>query len=88
MISHVNGHIILSSRMNLYTPLGIAEMLNRWFVALTEGEVKPKKDTWNGSSRKAPDTPAMEVKKEMKKAMAGGKKGEISMSAVGKYTFS
>jgi hypothetical protein len=68
-----------------HTPPGIATMLNRWFVALTAGLVKPSTLTWKGKSRKAPDTPPIEVKREIVNATAGGIQGLISMSAIGKY---
>jgi len=54
-------------------------------VLLTAGESKPRTETWKGSRRKAPDTPAIEVKKEIVQAIRGGIKGESSMSATGKY---
>ncbi|KUG28822.1 hypothetical protein ASZ90_001295 [hydrocarbon metagenome] len=60
-------------------------MLNNWLVELTDGLVKPRKDIWNGNSRKAPDTPAMEVKNEMPMATSGGTRGDTSMPAVAKY---
>jgi hypothetical protein len=55
-------------------------------VALTAGLVKPRTLTWNGKRRKAPETPPIEVKKEIIKATVGGRRGLISISAMGKYT--
>jgi hypothetical protein len=43
-------------------------------VALTDGLAKFRKLTWKGSSRKAPETPPMEVKKETTRATSGGMK--------------
>jgi hypothetical protein len=54
-------------------------------VLLTAGELKPRTETWKGSRRKAPDTPAMDVKKDIVQAISGGIKGDNSMSATGKY---
>jgi hypothetical protein len=54
-------------------------------VAETAGLLKPRTLTWKGRRRKAPDTPPMEVKKEMLKATRGGTQGATSMPAVGKY---
>jgi hypothetical protein len=42
----------------------------------------PRNDIWKGSSRKAPDTPPMDVKKEITKATRGGIQGETSIPAV------
>jgi hypothetical protein len=53
-------------------------------VALTEGLVYPRKDIWNGRSRKAPETPPMEVKKEMTNATKGGIHNATSIPAVWK----
>jgi hypothetical protein len=63
----------------------MATILKRWLVALTAGLLKPRKLTWNGKIRKAPDTPPIEVKKEITKAIIGGIQGLISISAIGKY---
>jgi len=41
-------------------------------VELTAGLVKWRTLIWNGSSRKAPETPAIEVKKERTNATRGG----------------
>jgi hypothetical protein len=41
-------------------------------VAFTDGLVKLRTLIWNGSRRKAPETPPMEVKKETIKATRGG----------------
>jgi hypothetical protein len=51
-------------------------------VALTEGLTYPRKDIWKGSSRKAPEMPPMDVKKEIKKAIKGGIQMETSIPAV------
>jgi hypothetical protein len=47
-------------------------------VALTDGVGKLRKLTWNGSSRNAPDRPAMEQKMDTQKATSGGIKIEVS----------
>jgi hypothetical protein len=57
-------------------------MLNTWLVALTEGWVYPRNDIWKGRRRNAPDTPPMEVKKEIAKATSGGIHGDTSIPAV------
>jgi hypothetical protein len=54
-------------------------------VALTAGVLNPRKLTWKGKIRKAPETPPIEVKKEITKATRGGIQGFISISAIGKY---
>jgi hypothetical protein len=46
--------------------------------------VYPRKDIWNGRSRKAPETPPMEVKKEMTNATRGGIHNATSIPAVWK----
>jgi hypothetical protein len=71
--------------MNRYTPLGIATILNTKLVALTEGLVKFKTLIWNGSKRKAPETPPMDVKKDTTSATRGGIQGATSTPAVSKY---
>jgi hypothetical protein len=60
----------------------MATMLKRWLVALTEGEVNPKKLIWKGRSRNAPETPAIEVKKDMLNATRGGIHGSTVMPAI------
>ncbi len=42
---------------------------------------------WNGTSRKAPDTPPMEVNSEIVNATSGGIHALTSMPATGKYTW-
>ena len=78
----VSGHTIRPSLKYRYTPLGMATILNSWLVALTEGLVYPRNDIWKGKRRKAPDTPPMEVKKEITKATRGGIQGATSIPAV------
>jgi len=63
----------------------MATILKRWLVALTAGLLKPRKLTWKGKIRKAPDTPPIEVKKEITKATRGGIHGLTWISAIGKY---
>jgi hypothetical protein len=63
----------------------MATILKSWFVELTEGEVKPRKDTWNGKRRNAPETPPVEVNNEIAKATSGGTHGATSIPAVSKY---
>jgi hypothetical protein len=47
-------------------------------VALTDGAVYPRKLTWNGNKRNAPDTPPIEVKKDTMKATKKGTSGWVS----------
>jgi hypothetical protein len=61
----------------------MATMLKSWFVALTDGWTYPRKDIWKGRSKNAPDTPPMDVKKEITNATSGGIQGETSIPAVG-----
>ncbi|CAK8717002.1 hypothetical protein GMJAKD_06205 [Candidatus Electrothrix aarhusensis] len=42
MTAQVSGHAIRPSRMYRYTPPGMAVILKRWLVALTDGVSKPK----------------------------------------------
>jgi hypothetical protein len=63
----------------------MATILKRWLVALAAGLLKPRKLTWKGKIRKAPDIPPIEVKKEIMKDIRGGTHGLISISATGKY---
>jgi hypothetical protein len=49
-------------------------MLYKKFVELTEGLVKLRKLIWKGRRRNAPETPPIEVKKEMISATSGGTK--------------
>jgi hypothetical protein len=56
-------------------------------VALTEGEVKCRKLTWNGKTSTAPETPPMEVKKEIVKATSGGKNIHVFTPETGKYMY-
>jgi hypothetical protein len=53
-------------------------------VGLTAGEEKPKKLTWKGRRRKAPETPPMEVKVETTRATRGGIRGLTSTPDTGK----
>jgi hypothetical protein len=62
-------------------------MLKSWFVELTEGELNPRKDTWKGKRRNAPETPPVEVNRDMPKATSGGTHGATSIPAVSKYTY-
>ena len=80
----VRGQAIRPSRMNLYTPEGMAIMLKTRLVEETAGEVNPRKLTWKGRSRKAPDTPPMLVKKETAMATRGGQRGKTSTCETGK----
>jgi hypothetical protein len=57
-------------------------MLKTWLVELTDGEVYPRNDIWNGSSKKAPETPPVEVKKETPNATLGGIQGATSMPEI------
>jgi hypothetical protein len=59
-------------------------MLYNIFVELTEGEVKFRKLIWNGRSKKAPETPPIDVKKEMTKAISGGRSILVSTPETGK----
>jgi hypothetical protein len=54
-------------------------------VALTDGLVKLRTLIWNGSKRKAPETPPMDVQKETTSATRGGIHGATSIPAVSKY---
>jgi len=54
-------------------------------VGLTEGLVNPKMLTWKGRSKKAPDTPPMEVKKDTANATSKRIAGETSIPDAGKY---
>jgi hypothetical protein len=65
----------------------MATILKSWFVELTEGEVNPRKDTWKGKRRNAPETPPVEVNRDMPKATSGGTHGATSIPAVSKYTY-
>jgi hypothetical protein len=47
-------------------------------VGLTAGLVKPRKLTWKGSSKNAPETPPMDVKNETANATTGGSQSETS----------
>ena len=59
--------------------------LNTRLVADTDGVTKPSTLTWNGSSKKAPDTPAIAVKVEITKATSGGSQSGTVKAAVSKY---
>jgi hypothetical protein len=63
----------------------MATILNTKFVALTEGLVKLRKLIWNGSKRKAPETPPIDVKNDTTSATRGGIHGATSTPAVSKY---
>jgi hypothetical protein len=56
-------------------------------VALTDGVVKFKMLTWNGSSRNAPETPPMDVRVETKNATSGGMKTQVSTPDTGKCAY-
>ena len=57
--------------------------LNSRLVGVTAGLVKPSTLTWNGSNKKAPDTPAIAVKVEITKATSGGSQHGVLTSRVG-----
>jgi hypothetical protein len=59
-------------------------MLNTRLVGVTDGLTKPRTLIWKGRSRKAPDTPAMDVKKEITKATTGGSQSAVSTPEIGK----
>jgi hypothetical protein len=50
----------------------MATMLKIRLVGLTAGLTKPSTLIWKGRSRKAPETPPMEVKKDTTNATKGG----------------
>jgi len=56
----------------------MATTLKTILVGLTAGLVNPRTLIWNGSMRKAPDTPAIEVKKEITNATSGGSHKGVS----------
>jgi len=53
-------------------------------VGLTAGLAKPSTLTWNGRSKKAPETPPMEVKEETTRATRKGTAGFVSTPLTGK----
>ena len=55
----------------------MATRLNTMLVELTAGLVKFSTLIWNGSSRKAPEMPTIELKNEMTKATAGGSHSHV-----------
>jgi hypothetical protein len=61
-------------------------MLKTRLVGETAGLVKPRTLTWNGNSRKAPDTPPIDVKNDTTKATRGGTRGETSTPDTGNVT--
>jgi len=62
----------------------MATILKTRLVGLTAGLVKLRMLTWKGSSRKAPETPPMEVKVDTTRAMRGGTSGLTSTPDTGK----
>jgi hypothetical protein len=62
----------------------MATMLYTKFVGLTAGLVKLRMLTWKGRSKKAPDTPPMEVKVDTTKATRAGMSGLTSTPETGK----
>ena len=65
-------------------PEGMATTLKTRLVGLTAGPVNPRKLIWKGSSRNAPETPPIDVKKETTNAATGGIQGDTSTPAMGK----
>jgi len=65
----------------------MATMLKIKLVGLTAGLVKPSTLIWKGRSKKAPDTPPIEVKNDTTKATRGGKKGLISTPEIAKCIY-
>jgi len=59
-------------------------MLYTWLVGVTAGVTNPNTLIWNGSSRNAPDTPAIDVKNEITNAMSGGSHSGVSTPDTGK----
>jgi hypothetical protein len=53
----------------------MATMLKIRLVGLTAGLAKPSTLTWKGRSRKAPETPPIEVKNDTTKATTTGSAG-------------
>jgi hypothetical protein len=64
----------------------MATTLKTWFVPLTDGLPYPRKLIWKGKRRSAPETPAMEVKKDTAKATTGGRKTQVLTPETGKCT--
>jgi PAS domain S-box-containing protein len=62
----------------------LIDWTNTCLVGETAGLVKLRKLTWKGSSRKAPETPPMEVKVERTRAIRGGMSGLTSTPDTGK----
>jgi hypothetical protein len=59
-------------------------MLKIMLVGLTAGPVKFRTLTWKGRRRKAPETPAIDVKKEITRATRGGNQNGASTPDPGK----
>jgi hypothetical protein len=62
----------------------MATMLYTRLVGLTAGLVKLSTLTWKGRSKKAPDTPPMEVEVDTNTATRGGMRGLTSTPDTGK----
>jgi hypothetical protein len=82
-MTQVSGQAILPSFMKRRTPPGIATMLKRKFVALTDGVVKCRTLIWKGRSRNAPDNPPIDAKNDMTKATRGGMNTYVSTPEIG-----
>ncbi|MFZ3123289.1 MAG: hypothetical protein WA104_08050 [Thermodesulfovibrionales bacterium] len=62
-------------------------MLKTKLVALTEGLVYLRTLIWKGRSRKAPETPLIDVKKDTNRATRGGIKIYVLTPETGNSTF-
>ncbi len=66
-------------------PPGMASRLNTRLVAEADGLAKPNTLIWNGTSRKAPEIPAMLVKKLINSAASGGNQSQVSTPEAAKW---
>jgi len=66
-------------------PPGVEITLKTRLVADTEGDVMPNTLIWNGTSRNAPETPTIEVRKDTTKAAPIGTMAATSIPEVLKY---
>jgi hypothetical protein len=67
-------------------PPGVPITLNRKLVEVTDVVVNPRTLIWKGSNKNAPETPAIEVKKEIVNATAGGINRYVFIPATGNKT--
>src|SRR5450830_1418953 len=84
-IRNPNQKLSRLSRAKRQRSPGVEVTVKKRLLADTEGDVMPNTLIWNGTSRNAPETPTIEVRKDTTKAAPIGTMAATSIPEVLKY---